>query len=366
MIGLWFTLRTHAAVIWSTELEEKKPPLAPSNMTQNGTISHQLLHTHQQAASKSHIARNSGGSAGHTSIRDSQLYKKILGQSLKQSGLGMRNVSDSHIVSTSSSAPHGPSDYPPFIVPPKNGGGETAIGPDHSSQQNMPVAGLSQEENSTLVRTVAEIAATAAAVAARDATRSPLRTSISAQTVAHHSLRPAIAHSTPIPEVNEENITAEVATHTEGGGHDAPNWSKRKSSIILLGATILYAIIAEILVNTVDVVLASIDVDEKFLGITLFALVPNTTEFLVRLIPNNALMKLTAKAKNAISFAMNGNIALSMEIGSAYALQVCLLQIPALVLFSAIHGRYLSSTDMLTHTFKQVLRSSFGKHANRA
>ncbi len=33
---------------------------------------------------------------------------------------------------------------------------------------------------------------------------------------------------------------------------------------------------------------------------------------------------------------MNGNIALSMEIGSAYALQVCLLQIPALVLFSAV------------------------------
>lgn len=39
--------------------------------------------------------------------------------------------------------------------------------------------------------------------------------------------------------------------------------------------------------------------------------------------------------QNAISFAMNGNIALSMEIGSAYALQVCLLQIPALVFFSA-------------------------------
>lgn len=34
---------------------------------------------------------------------------------------------------------------------------------------------------------------------------------------------------------------------------------------------------------------------------------------------------------------MNGNIALSMEIGSAYALQVCLLQIPALVLFSAMY-----------------------------
>ena len=45
---------------------------------------------------------------------------------------------------------------------------------------------------------------------------------------------------------------------------------------------------------------------------------------------------------------MNGNIALSMEIGSAYALQVCLLQIPALVLYSAVSPIPLSrggSTD---------------------
>lgn len=51
---------------------------------------------------------------------------------------------------------------------------------------------------------------------------------------------------------------------------------------------------------------------------------------------------------------MNGNIALSMEIGSAYALQVCLLQIPALVLFSAIIGQNLGHADLLTHTFKYV------------
>lgn len=49
----------------------------------------------------------------------------------------------------------------------------------------------------------------------------------------------------------------------------------------------------EILVDVVDVVLQGSGIDEKFLGITLFALVPNTTEFM-----------------NAISFAMNGNIAL--------------------------------------------------------
>lgn len=49
----------------------------------------------------------------------------------------------------------------------------------------------------------------------------------------------------------------------------------------------------EILVDVVDVVLKGSGIDEKFLGITLFALVPNTTEFM-----------------NAISFALHGNIAL--------------------------------------------------------
>ncbi|KAI0269850.1 hypothetical protein BC834DRAFT_863602 [Gloeopeniophorella convolvens] len=102
------------------------------------------------------------------------------------------------------------------------------------------------------------------------------------------------------------------------GGHDAPSWSRMTSASVLLACTALYAIIAELLVEVVDVVLNGSGIDEKFLGITLFALVPNTTEFM-----------------NAVSFAMNGNIALSMEIGSAYALQVCLLQIPAMVAFSA-------------------------------
>lgn len=50
---------------------------------------------------------------------------------------------------------------------------------------------------------------------------------------------------------------------------------------------------------------------------------------------------------------MNGNIALSMEIGSAYALQVCLLQIPALVLFSAVYPivPLLPDDDMARYMF---------------
>ncbi|GMM57346.1 Vnx1 protein [Maudiozyma humilis] len=120
----------------------------------------------------------------------------------------------------------------------------------------------------------------------------------------------------------QSNIKARAAEEEqEQGGHEAPNWSRSKSTWILLVATLLYATIAEILVACVDSVLEDFPgLDPKFLGLTIFALVPNTTEFL-----------------NAISFAMHGNVALSMEIGSAYALQVCLLQIPALVVYSIMY-----------------------------
>ena len=116
-------------------------------------------------------------------------------------------------------------------------------------------------------------------------------------------------------QVNQNNdAESEIE---ENSGHEAANWSRNKSAIILLGATLLYAIIAEILVDNVDAVLSDFPINPKFLGLTVFALVPNTTEFL-----------------NAISFAIGGNVALSMEIGSAYALQVVLIQIPSLVLYS--------------------------------
>lgn len=121
------------------------------------------------------------------------------------------------------------------------------------------------------------------------------------------------------------------------GGHDAPNWSRTKSTTVLLTCTCLYAIIAEILVSVVDVVLdGSSKLPEKFLGISLFALVPNTTEFM-----------------NAISFAINGNIALSMEIGSAYALQVCLIQIPAMIAISSYYnsGKNISASHTFTLVF---------------
>ncbi|KAJ1847781.1 hypothetical protein LPJ57_008712, partial [Coemansia sp. RSA 486] len=94
-----------------------------------------------------------------------------------------------------------------------------------------------------------------------------------------------------------------------------------KSALILCACTVAFSLIAEVLVDTVDVVVQELGIREKLVGLTLFALVPNVTEFM-----------------NAIAFAIQNNIALSIEISNAYTVQVALLQIPILVFFSAFYG----------------------------
>lgn len=190
-------------------------------------------------------------------------------------------MSTSRQPSASNNASLGQSPQTPHLVPPKSSGGDSAVVNENASQRSVHVAGLSDEDNVNLVRQVAEIAATAAAVAARDATAAPRKTSLSARTATHHTPRTTTPPTGTQHELYDEAAMTGTVPQDESGGHDAPNWSRLKSAVILLGATLLYAIIAEILVNTVDVVLESVDIDEKFLGITLFALVPNTTEFLV-------------------------------------------------------------------------------------
>jgi Ca2+:H+ antiporter len=105
----------------------------------------------------------------------------------------------------------------------------------------------------------------------------------------------ALRHQGSASRLRTSGVGGEQDDGTGGGhgGHDAPSWSRTVSASVLLACTFLYAMIAEILVDVVDVVLDGSGIDEKFLGVTLFALVPNTTEFM-----------------NAMSFAINGNISL--------------------------------------------------------
>ncbi|OQV04076.1 hypothetical protein CLAIMM_09022 isoform 2 [Cladophialophora immunda] len=340
IIGLLFTLRTHAAIIWSTELDEKKaqPPTADVSP---------LDTRHQSVVNSQNLPRPEGSYLPRSAIRESQLYKRILGQSLRSAGLpdGDANTEREQYSSHESTShvstvdPHNKSDLP-HVVPPKSSHGSEDI---RSPLLHPVLPGLSEEDNNNLVRQVAELAATAATIATRDAVNHP-RTASYLATHAYKqetskNLRPSVVRRDTATDEGNANAATEQAPvpAVEGGGHDAPNWSRAKSSIILLTATVAYAIVAEILVDTVDVVLDSVDIDEKFLGITLFALVPNTTEFL-----------------NGISFAMNGNIALSMEIGSAYALQVCMLQLPALVLFSALRWPFIDPQNLIDHTFNLI------------
>lgn len=257
LIGLWFTLRTHAAVIWNAEVDEKR-------------------HEEQMHASTIRTSQPTtiGGESTGTDVRDTQIYKRILGQSLKQAGLPRGDDSSSRQASSATATQDylNPNGVPttPHVVPPKDG--------SDVSRSKLRIPGLTEADNQQLVREVAEIAATAAAVAQKDHHRQR-KPSYNPQKDAPITQRPQVARAGTFPDgEGAETVTAGEAAH---GGHDAPNWSRTKSTVILLGATVLYAIIAEILVDTVDVVLESFAIDQKFLGITLFALVPNTTEFLV-------------------------------------------------------------------------------------
>lgn len=357
IIGLLFTLRTHAAVIWNNESDEKKEAkmeqqaqrIEERHASVSGQAGLPERERHREALSRN----TTSGTIQQSNIRESQIYQRILNQSLKQAGINSKTgkKQDGEDGSTKSDG------QTHHIVPPKSAEGESA------SAKSVRIQGLSAEDNRVLVQQVAEMAATAAAVATRDATKTPNKAAHMSVTRASSSYRHSAKDQQSrerevsqqhrpnaetgsvgevagtVGDIGNANATA-VATGTHeqaAGGHDAPNWSRTKSAVILLSATVAYAIIAEILVDTVDSVLSNIDIDEKFLGITLFALVPNTTEFL-----------------NAISFAMNGNIALSMEIGNSYALQVMLLQIPAIVLFTAIYGQLIDPEHYADHAFTLI------------
>ena len=82
------------------------------------------------------------------------------------------------------------------------------------------------------------------------------------------------------------------------------------------------------MVDVVDVILEDSGIDEKFLGVTLFALVPNTTEFM-----------------NAISFALNGNIALRYAFASASPIRLLTIVTSIVVWRSAqhMHFKFVSS-----------------------
>ncbi|KAK9365177.1 Sodium/calcium exchanger protein-domain-containing protein [Lipomyces kononenkoae] len=317
VIGLWFTLRTHAAMIWQTNPSSSNAPVVTVSDGQPGGAPVPADGGSTPLAvidSPSGDVFGSRNSTGDT-INSQKFKIPIFG------GQRADAVQELPLIDLRADPNSNSSATPTTTTATPGTDSKTATAAQTTGAANLTVPSPGPPGTSSRRGSL------------RNIFKSKTESTKSKLPIYEHPLSPALAPEpgSPLPV----GADAQGDQQHESGGHDAPNWSRLKSSIILLGATILYAIIAEILVDTVDVVLDSVAIDEKFLGITLFALVPNTTEFL-----------------NAISFAMNGNIALSMEIGSAYVLQVCLLQIPALILFSV--WNYTAAENLRDYTFSLV------------
>ncbi|XP_067090518.1 uncharacterized protein [Osmerus mordax] len=98
------------------------------------------------------------------------------------------------------------------------------------------------------------------------------------------------------------------------------HWSRWRSFFILIVATLLMSACADLLTEHIQPILSQPNISQYFIGVTILAMVPEIPEIV-----------------NGIQFSLQNNISLSVEVGSCIAVQVCMLQIPLLVLFNVFY-----------------------------
>lgn len=251
LIGLWFSLRTHASQIWQNPQQvmvKEELPAIPRTLARitPANIMNPILPVHNNRPASVRAQSPHPGARTPTHSRPTSPYTQRKALPLDSDNSPHASIHASQ--QQQQQPPYPSTGYTPLLdsYNPKPG----------NSLEPLPLpAPLTHEEFRRAVHTLTAVGA------------------LQAQ-----------------PQKVIKHVEEEADGH---GGHEAPSWTRGMSAAVLLGCTVLYAAIAEILVDVVDVVLNGSGVDEKFLGLTLFALVPNTTEFM-----------------NAMSFAMNGNIAL--------------------------------------------------------
>ncbi len=111
-------------------------------------------------------------------------------------------------------------------------------------------------------------------------------------------------------------------------------WSIRHSIIVLIGATVLVAVMSEILVEGVDYLTHSLGLNELFVGVILVALIGNAAEHLT-----------------AVTVAIKDKMDLAVNIAMGSTLQVALFVAPVLVLLGFFIGRPL---DLVFNLFELV------------
>ncbi|KAM4615650.1 cation/H+ exchanger protein 1 [Polymixia lowei] len=116
-------------------------------------------------------------------------------------------------------------------------------------------------------------------------------------------------------------INVNIVTTSHGvTGHHVVLWSRWRALAVLIMATLLMAACADLTTENIHPIMASSSVSQYFIGVTVLAMVPELPEIV-----------------NGIQFALQNNISLSLEVGSCIAVQVCMIQIPLLILFNAFY-----------------------------
>ena len=118
--------------------------------------------------------------------------------------------------------------------------------------------------------------------------------------------------------IYDEFEAEQAGEEGENGGASLKTWV---CIVILLVSCVLFSFISEILTDFMPEALGKMGLTERFVGLVFYTLVPAVAEFM-----------------NAIRFALEGNMGLSLEIGNQGAMVVSLIQMPALVLMSVLIG----------------------------
>ncbi|MCB8966985.1 MAG: calcium/proton exchanger [Chloroflexota bacterium] len=105
----------------------------------------------------------------------------------------------------------------------------------------------------------------------------------------------------------------------------AASWSMQKALLVLAGATIAIVFMSELLVASVEHVVAELGWSEFFVGIIIVPLVGNAAEHLV-----------------AVQVALKNQMTLSLEIALGSSLQIALFVAPVLIIIAALMGKELS------------------------
>ena len=98
-------------------------------------------------------------------------------------------------------------------------------------------------------------------------------------------------------------------------------WTFRKSLFIMLGATVLVAIMSEVLVSSVEGAAEQFGLGEAFIGIILIPILANVAEH-----------------ASAILMAYKGKLNISIEIAVGSSMQIAIFVTPLMIILSAILG----------------------------